>query len=181
MSEAIEKEYLENNKFIFETVSPAKIIALSLATGGLYHIILAYNYWRQLKQRADYKVSPFWRGIFLGFTNFKLFPIINDYIKKFNQKPFSAEALAIVFFIINGTANRIEFKSMKLDTTNWAMEAASWLLIAILTAIFVIIQNKINAVNKTFFPNARKNSWRLSNTIWFIISLLILVLGYLPD
>ena len=82
LQEIVKKEYVENDSTLcFKTTSVVKVLILSIVTCGVYDIILSLNYWKSLKENFGYKVSPFWRGLFNIFTNFRLFPIFAKYCK----------------------------------------------------------------------------------------------------
>ncbi len=181
MEEIVKKEYIEgDDTLVFATTSVVKVVLLSLATFGFYHIILAFSYWKQLKNNFGHKVSPFWRALFLGFSNFALFPIFEKYLNHFNQKVFNPAALAIIFFFCNGANNKISIKTMGMTEINWALEIISWVLLIVMTIIFAVFQNKINLINELNYPQAPKNPWKTSNTVWFVICFLLLLIGYLP-
>lgn len=181
MKEIVKKEYIEGDQaLVFVSTPIMKVILLSLATFGFYHVILVYSYWKQLKNNFGHKVSPFWRSVFIGFSNFALFSILKKYLNHFNQKVFNPTVLAIIFLFCNGANNKISFKTMLLNEINWTLEAISWVLLIVMTAILAVVQNKINAINELNFPLAPRNQWKTSNTVWFIICSLLLLLGYLP-
>ena len=182
IQEIVKKEYVENDSTLcFKTTSVAKVLVLSIVTFGVYDIILSLNYWKSLKENFGYKVSPFWRGLFNIFTNFRLFPIFAKYFETFNVKLVGAGWLASLYFICTWIDNKISFKTAMLENTNWSLEIASLILGIITTLVFVFIQNEINKINEQYYPNAPKNSWKLSNTIWTIICLILWVLTYLPS
>lgn len=181
LKEIVKKDYIENdNTLYFKTTSLKKVAILSIVTFGFYDIILAFNYWKSLKNNFGYKVSPFWRGIFLEFSNFELFQIFAKYFANFNIKLTYANILAILYLILTWIGNKIDFKVASLDTTNWTLEIISLIFTIITTLIFVLIQSKINKINEQFYPNAQKNPWKISNTIWLIICLGLWILAYLP-
>ncbi len=182
LEEIVKKEYVENDSTLcFKTTPVAKVIILSLVTFGFYDVILAYNFWKTLKENFGYKVSPFWRAIFDVFTNFRLFPIFFKYFENFNVKIMSAGLLASIYLICTWIDNKISFKMMTLDKTNWILETVSWGLCVITTLIFAYFQNKINKINEQHYPDAPKNPWKVSNTIWTILFSILIILLYLPE
>lgn len=182
LQEIVKKEYVENDKNLFFKTTPVeKILVLSILTCGIYDIILSLNYWKSLKENFGYKVSPFWRGLFVMFTNFRLFPIFAKYFETFNFKLAGAGWLAGLYFICIWFINNISRKTETLEYTNWTLEIISIILYIATSLIFVYIQNKINKVNEQYYPNATKNPWNISNTIWTIICLIIWILAYLPS
>lgn len=180
LQEIVKKEYVENDSTLcFKTTSVTKVVVLSFVTFGMYDIILALNYWKTLKENFGYKVSPFWRGFFNIFTNFRLFPIFSKYFESFNVKLQGAGWLAGLYFICTWADNKISLETATMDETVWSLELASLILGLITTLIFAFIQNKINKINEQYFPNAPKNPWGVANTIWTTILSIIIILGYL--
>lgn len=181
IQEIVKKEYVENDDTLcFKTTPVAKVLVLSIITFGVYDIILSLNYWKSLKENFGYKVSPFWRGFFNMFTNFRLFPIFAKYFGAFNVKLTGAGWLAGLYFICNWINNKISLKTITLENTDWSLETASLILLVVTALVFAFIQNKVNKINEQYYPNAQKNSWKISNTIWTIIYLIIWILAYLP-
>ncbi len=168
----VKKEYIENDSsLVFKTIPLSKVIILSILSilsSGLYaYWFLIYGYWKSLQQNFGYKVSPFWRMLFSLFTNFKLFPILEKYFKNFNIKTVNLIALAFIDFIVYSIGGRLSFKYW--NETNLSIELITNILTLISILIFVYIQNKINNVNKTYFPNASRNEWTIANIIWAIL------------
>jgi hypothetical protein len=181
IQEIIKKEYSENDKTLcFKTTSVAKVIILSLVTGGIYDIILALNYWKSLKDNFGYKVSPFWRGFFVMFTNFRLFPIFEKYFKTYNIKLNGADWIAGLYLICTWADNKISLNSALQENTNWPLEITSLVLCTITALIFALIQNKINKINEQYYPDAPKNPWSVANTIWTVILMALWILTFLP-
>lgn len=174
----VKKEYVENDQTLcFDTIPIYKIIILTVVTAGAYEIILFYSWWKKLKIDFGYKVSPFWRAIFSGFSVFWLFPIFEKYFKCFNIKDFKAGVLAILFFSICFISNRMAFSKYS-DTITY--QIIDFGLTIVITAIFCFVQNRINKINENSYPQAKVNNWKISNTIWTIICSVILVLSFLP-
>ena len=170
----------QDNTLCFKTTPLSKVFFLSLLSCGIYDIIFVLNYWKTLKDHFDIKISPFWRGLFVPLTNFKLFPVLSLYFKKYNIS-FNATLLAWIYFIVSYISTKVDIKSLKFETTNWTYEIISLSFILASTLIMVFVQHKINKVNYENFPDAPKNPWKASNIIWFIILLSCTVLVYLPS
>ncbi len=65
---------LEDRKHqIFYPVSMAKFLLLSFASLGIYQSYWAYKNWVWVRDIGKEEVSPFWRMVFIPFTNFNLF------------------------------------------------------------------------------------------------------------
>ena len=175
----VKKEYVENDQTLcFDTIPIYKIIILTVVTAGAYEIILFYSWWKKLKIDFGYKVSPFWRAIFSGFSVFWLFPIFEKYFKCFNIKDFKAGVLAILFFSICFISNRMAFSKYS-DTITY--QIIDFGLTIVITAICCFVQNRINKINENSYPQAKVNNWKISNTIWTIICSILIILSIIPQ
>lgn len=172
---------INSDNLCFKTTPLSKVFILCMLTGGIYTLFLIYDYWKTLKIDFGHNVSPFWRTIFCGFTNFSLFPIFNNYFAHFNKKFFNAILLAIIFMYFNYLDGKISFKTSGSDTIDWNLELIMLISEIIITFIMLYIQHNINKINKEHYTNAPQNSWKTSNIIWIIICTVLIVLSYLPQ
>ena len=174
LKKLVKKEYVENDKTLcFATTPVYKIWVLSLLSGGLYEIILIFNYWRQLKNNFGWKLSPIWRTIFLTLTNFRLFYLIGKYTKAFNVRLYVPILLAFVYFSIERISFGITKITWDMDVVPIEYEILDCILPVFSTGIMAYIQSRINKVNRQNFPEAPVNGWKVSNTIWTVILSLI--------
>lgn len=177
-----ELELAESNKsFSFKTIPVSKVILLSFLTGGIYDLILIFNYWKTVRDNMGRKVSPFWRCIFAVLTNYKLFPIFEEYFAKFNIKFSNVSLLASAYFLCTWIDNKLTFRSIGLDKVDYSLEFAILILDLSTALLLGFIQDKINKVNEQNFPNAEKNPWKVSNIIWAVIFALITLASFLPN
>src|SRR5262245_1201337 len=58
-------------------VSPAKLVTMSLATGGLYDLYLFYASWRQIERRTGHPKQPFAQMLVLPISFFRLGARVN--------------------------------------------------------------------------------------------------------
>lgn len=171
----VKKEYIENDQTLcFDSIPIYKVIILLFVTIGFYSVVLFYNWWKKLKTDFGYKVSPFWRGLFNGISVFWLFPIFEKYFKCYNIS-LPSGIYATLYFGCVWACNQLSYHNTSMIT-----EIGSWLFLFGAIAIIVNIQIKINTINKHHYLQAKKNDWKLSNTIWTIICSSILVLSMLP-
>lgn len=181
LKEIVKKEYVENDETLcFESTPIQKCIILLLVSCGFYSVFIFYSYWKRLRDNFGYKVSPFWRGLFAGFTNFSLFPVLDKYFRAHNIKSFNPTVLAGAFLIFCYVSNKVSYKSMSFESINPAYELIYWIFTLLFIGIIVLVQTKINNINSAYYPNAPKNDWKLSNTIWTIVLAIIMFLSYLP-
>jgi len=190
LKDIVKKEYIENDDTLcFQTLPLSKLIILSILTGGIYNVIWAYNCWKSLKNNFGYKISPFWRGIFNVFTNFKLFSILSKYFISFkiSNKGIKPILLSIMYLYLASRDLKLSVKYLKMALANTLTYYADLFLCIIsliigimLTVILVVIQHKINKTNKLYFPNAQENNWTRTNVIWVIICGILFVFSFLP-
>ena len=191
LKEIVKKEFVENDETLcFQSTPISKIIVLSILSDGIYDIILAYGWWKSLKQNFGYKISPFWRGLFGMFTNFKLFPIFEKYTKVFNtqEKDLKGIKSAVLYFLMVYMANKLSIKSLRLELKN-QLDPMTAIIIDLIILLFTIasalilasVQKKINKINEQYFPNAPQNPWKKSNIIWTVILVILTILGFLSD
>lgn len=174
-------EVIENNEtFCFKTTPVSKVVVLSFLTGGLYDLFLIFSYWKTLRDQNGLKVSPFWRCIFAVITNYRLFPILNDYFSKFGLKVVTGSLLATIYLICSWISNKMSFRTLMIDEINYALEITILVLDLITALLLGFMQSKINRVNELNFPNAAKNQWTIGNIIWAIIFGVLTVLSLLP-
>lgn len=170
-----------NNNVVFKTTPVSKVILLSFLTGGIYDLILIFNYWKTIRDNMGLKISPFWRCIFAVFTNYKLFSIFEEYFSKFNIKFLNVSFLASIYLLCTWIDNKLSFRSIALDKVNYTLEIIILILDLATALLLGFVQSKINKVNEQNFPEAEKNLWKVSNIIWAIIFALITCLNLLPN
>ena len=169
----VKRPYDENDQTLcFPTISLTKVIVLSIFTFGFYPLIMSYNYWKILNKNFAYDVSPFWRAIFFVYTNFKLFPILENYANAFNVRTFiNFSVLAIIYLLQDAyfsPANKL-FDNINDGPLLMLVFFIEIFVKVLGMSVFVYIQFIINKVNKENFPNAPKNKWSIANTIWSIL------------
>lgn len=146
-----------NEDNCFQTLSIWKLFAMSIFTFGLYDLFWFYRTWETVQKQVKYKISPFWRAFFSNITSFSLFPVLNNYVKRHNDKEaFHPILLAVILVIVGGLE--------KLPDPYWLISYFS-------VIVLMFLQNKINKINQEFYPNASQNKWNGKNIV-------ILVLGF---
>ena len=187
LRELVKKEYIENDKTLcFETTPISKIAILWIVSLGVYSIVIFYSYWKTFHKNFGHKLSPFWRAWFSPISGFMFFPLIEKYINKFESKlPQKGKILATLylccwlasyFFIMD---NSISMHSGPNPGVGFFSRLCPYLWGIIALSPIIVIQRMINNINKNNFPEAPRNGWKLSNTIWTVIFVLndILILG----
>lgn len=156
LADEVRKENIENTCFM--TLPIWKLVVLSLITFGLYEIVWFYKYWKVIKDSNGEKISPFWRALFAGFSGFWLFPILEKYIKQHNLPAFSGIAIAITYFLLNAT---------------YKASDPIWVLSLLTVVILVIVQSKINEINKNYYPHAEISNWTWKTTLYTVLFLIV--------
>lgn len=84
------------------TTPPAKFIAMSICTFGLYEAYWSYKNWRIIKDRDGSKIMPFWRAAFFPLWHYSLLSELN---KTLESRALSSSAyrgfLAAALFVLN--------------------------------------------------------------------------------
>ena len=142
----------------FKKTSLLKLFFLSLFSYGFYDIILAYGYWKSLKQAYNYKISPFWRGFFVNLTNFKLFQLINKYLVVNGNKSIRPILLASIYLFCYIASNYINNHLNKSHLLNLIF--LDFLIRLIPTIILCSIQKKINSLYGQDYPKSLENKWK---------------------
>lgn len=169
------------NKPLYNTVPIWKIITLTVITLGLYPLVWTYNLWKQAKKRYNKKIDPLMRALFCVFTNFKLYPLINEYITNVPKeskengnadeiKPFPATCFAATYIIFE----TIDHVLSKLFANNLLTTLVGIISLAVIISIIVTIQIKINKFNVLYNVPAKNDKWTLKTTgfivIWLFVS-----------
>ncbi len=147
--------------FHYETqyypVSPAKLVALSLLTFGLYEIYWFYRNWKYVQERDLSNISPFWRSVF-GMI---WYPALCTDLRR--TLPDSAVPSS-------GVLNCMALLYMGLSVS-WRAPDPYW-LVAFLTFIPLLPAAKaIAAVNRSTSPDFRENSrWRFRHLVLALVS-----------
>ncbi len=156
IEDELRKENYENTCFI--TMPIWKLVILTVLTFGLYEIVWFFKYWKTIKNANNEKISPLWRALFAGFSCFWLFPILAKYIAKHDVKAFSGVGMASAYFILNAL---------------YKAPDPFWLLSLLSLIPIIIIQTKINNINKTFYPNAGISKWTWKTTLFLVLYIIV--------
>lgn len=143
--------YLSRNRDItwrqqqlFYPVAMPKFLVLTVASIGFYYIYWCYKNWYWVRETQGEDISPFWRALFSGFTNFSLFPRLAK-SDKAGFAWFGAVAIPLAALMFFGNAlgqyiNKTPFVPIWLHALNYAS-----ILLYILPALQVLKLNKDNA------------------------------------
>ena len=145
-------------------ISNARLIFLSLITGGFY---LMYWVYKNIKAVRDFQkdpVNPFWQAILLSFTSIHIFKAIAYSVKSLGYKEdLKPVGSAFFVFLLTGLYG-VEFNGQEgeLLPLNLLMVTILfyWLMIALTICLFVKYQKAISfyATEKNI-PDAKVSSW----------------------
>ena len=162
IAEITKQECEADETLCFMSMPIWKFIVLNLLTFGLYSIVWYYKCWCTVRDNYKIKLNAFARTFFLIFTCYGLFKIINKHFQKFFM---SISPVLLTIMIIVGN-----FASYSKD----AMGNVMCLLFFIPS---IIIQSKINQINKTHFPQAENSVWTWKTTGYVALYWFILIVG----
>lgn len=138
-----------------------KLVILDILTLGLYQMIWFYKYWKTIRDTKKEKISPFWRALFAGVSCFWLFPILEKYILKHHLTAFSGIGMAIIYLLLCATCNAPD---------------PIWILCSLTIVPIIIIQLKINEINKNSYPNATQYHWSWKTTLGLIAYWIVFIM-----
>ena len=159
----ITKQECEADKTLcFMSMPIWKFVVLNILSLGMYYIVWYYKYWCTVRDNYKIKINPVFRTLFLIFTCHRLFTIINKHLKRFSLS-ISPLVLTIVLIISNFLA--------RLDGT------IGWIMLILVWVPSIIIQIKINKINKENHPQAENNVWTWKTTGFLVLYWFVLIVG----
>lgn len=82
-------------------VPDSRLVILSILSFGLYELIWFYKNWKEISEKSETKMSPFWRSVFSVFFCFHFFKQIHASAEnKGYHKKQSDGILAVVYIVI---------------------------------------------------------------------------------
>jgi hypothetical protein len=133
---------------------PAKFIAMSVCTFGLYEIYWSYKNWRIIKERDDSQIMPFWRGIFYPLWHYSL---LTELSKDLESSALSSGAYRGFLTAIVVMLNAL----IRLPDPYW--------LISMLTFLaFLPALKAMRRSDSTGVIQEQKSSFHLSNLIAYV-------------
>ena len=158
---------------LYFSVSPFKLVVMSVVTGGAYELYWIYKNWKLIKQHQKPRIIPVLRTFFAVIFLFSLFDTVGK----------SAKSLGISYnpgvFI--------------LCAVSWWAIISAWKapppydFITYLSVLFLIpIQIVVNKINNTICPDCdQNNSFSIWNIMGIIVgcglSILVLTDRFFPD
>ncbi|MGE3725882.1 MAG: hypothetical protein AB7I41_10040 [Candidatus Sericytochromatia bacterium] len=141
---------------MYFSVSPLKLVIMSICTGGLYDLYWIYKNWERVKQREGIDIKPFWRGVFGILFGYKLLRKIQVSANN-NQinKTYSSFLLSVIWMLM--------ILPVKIPDP--------YSIIIYFSALpLVPVQIVINQLNETLDPNHKKNNhFTLLNMLAIIV------------
>jgi hypothetical protein len=153
------------------SVSPVKLVVMSVCTFGIYEIYWFYKHWGAIKKENNLDINPLARAIFAIFFCYDLFKRIQSAAALQKLKTFRApRSLAIGWVIVN---------------LLWRLPDPYW-LVSFLSVLFLLpVQTTANALNLISDPgrnpNAKFTKWNIVGVVFGgLLWSLILVGLFLP-
>jgi hypothetical protein len=148
----------------YYTISPVKMVLMSLASFGLFDIYWLYRQWKAVRARTGEDVSPFWRTVFAIFFVNRLFSLIRSDSASAGVPALMSTGMLSAIFIITNLVSRIE--STKVLGPVWLLGFAA-------IVPLVIMQQEINQYHAAVTPNFDRNTrWGFGNIVTLLIGVL---------
>ena len=152
---------------IYFSVSPLKLIVMSLCTFSIYEIYWFYKNWTIIKEHEQLKINPFWRAFFSIFFCYSCFKKIRGTAESSNLRAsIAAGPLAAGWSIVT--------LFYKLPDPYW--------LISLSAVIFLVpVQILVHKINATLSPacgeNNRFTAWNITGVVFGIIWCIFILIG----
>lgn len=138
------------------SVSPLKLMIMSVGTFGIYDLYWFYKNFCHIKQKNNLDIMPFWRAFFAPLWSYSAFEYIQDELKdKQISLKIYAGLLAVLYFIIQA--------SWRLPDPFWIISTFSFVMIMPANLGTTRINEK---VVHGFSQNSRIKGWN-----WLVILL----------
>jgi len=142
---------------VYFSVSPLKLILLSVCSFGFYELYWFYANWHLIKNREKLNIRPIWRAIFTILFCYQCFNRIRTTAQSLNPvKSFPAGPLTAVYIVLILTSR---------------FPDPYWLLSFFSVLCLLPVQSAVNQINRTVNPAFREND---RFTPWNIV---VVVLG----
>ena len=163
IAEITQQECEADETLCFMSMPIWKLIALNLLTFGLYAIVWYYKSWTKIKDNYKIQINVIMRTIFILFTCYGLFKIINKHLNRFFM---SIPVICFAIFVIVGN-----FLCVSDDGI------MGWIGFILYLIPPIIIQSRINQINKEHFPQAENSVWTWKTTWLLAVFWLIYLIG----
>jgi hypothetical protein len=156
--------------------SPAKLLAMSVATFGIYPAWWTYQNWRAIRRSSGQQLWPAVRALFANFTNFALFPRLQQIGASAGvHTRVPHELLALAYFMV----------SMAISVSSEG-NAIGVLLVGLVGFTYLPPNALARRINETLAPGAPAVApWTTLNVVGAALGLvlfsLVLAAGLLPE
>jgi len=156
---------------VYFSVSPLKLIVMSVCTCGIYELYWHYKNWSLIKEREKLDIRPFWRAWFAFFFCYSLFKKIRTTAQSLNLKRSIAAGPLAAGWIIT--------------TLFWRLPDVYSLLTYFAMFFLVPVQSLVNEMNESVKPgyeqNKRFTPWNIVVVVFGGIFFVLILLGsFLP-
>ena len=156
---------------LFFSVSPLKLVVMSVATFGIYELFWFFANWQRMKKRGRY-VSPFWRTLFATLFCYSLFKTVKETATSSGVSArFSPGFLALGWVLVN---------------LMWRLPDPFWLISVAAVVFLVPVQKAMTDVNEALYPghdpNTRFTPWNMAAIACGGLFMALAIVGiFLPD
>ncbi|MCF7870873.1 MAG: hypothetical protein K9M14_03330 [Candidatus Omnitrophica bacterium] len=161
----------EKLKIYFFPTSPIKLAVMSICTCGIYEIFWFYKNWKFLKEKYNFKVNPFLRGLFAIFFCHSFFKIVKEYSKQHQiTVDYKPVQLTIAYILL---------------TIACSAPDPFWVISDLAFVPLLYTQKAINNLNNKLIPkttiNNKFSGWNIFGIILGIILWLLIIISiFLP-
>ena len=158
-----------NDREMYFSVSPLKLVIMSICTFGIYELYWYYKNWCLVKKRNMLYIMPFWRAFFAYFFCYSLFKRMRDTSEsQKSKKSIAAGPLATGWIV---------------TTILWKLPDPYWLVTYFAVLFILPIQLVVNEINQIASPKHRHNrnftGWNLAGILIGGPLFLLLLIGTL--
>lgn len=155
---------------LFLYIPAVRLVALSIASMGLYEIYWIYRNWRYVKERDGLQITPFWRGIFgIFFCHSLLRRMYEDEEARAYWLPtFSPNGLATTWIILRLFANALD-RAPQMWTSIVSGLIPSFLCL-------LPVQNYVNDVTRKRNPGCPYYGWSAGHVVCLVLGIILWIL-----
>ena len=163
-------QHPSNTAPLFLHISIARLIAMSIASFGLYEAYWIYKNWRYIKERDHLNIRPFWRGWYGIFYCHQLLRRIHEDV--------DARAVELPTF----TPGRLATGWVILIVTSYVISRQPGIVASMLSAFIpsflclVPVQNYVNRVNRKRVPSQQYAGWSAGHVVCLVFGIVVWVL-----
>ncbi|PIR85624.1 hypothetical protein COU14_03350 [Candidatus Kaiserbacteria bacterium CG10_big_fil_rev_8_21_14_0_10_44_10] len=167
----------EDKKVEYFSISPTRLMLLSVITFNLYEIYWFYKNWYVVKKAENLNISPFWRAMFSVFYCYDLFRrIIGSAKDNAYPKILSAGWLAAAYIILLFVGNGVS----RVEDPNGTYFIWTLVLLVLTPLTLIPIQQAINFNNEKVNPtHVQTNTFNGPEVVLIVVGVILFALTIL--